>query len=342
MSWQLSSNSSELRKNRWRDLPSPTVDRLTGPEGYLADDPLIDAVNTALYLGRPLLVTGEPGCGKTELANFLTWKLGLEREISRNAQAPLAFEYAIRFDTKSETKARDLFYTIDVVERFHAAHQEKGNVDPLRFITFQALGRAILYANVPGELSNRLPEPHNHPGEPRRSVVLIDEIDKAPHDVPNDLLMEIEGMRFFIPELNRTVSAPVGMRPIVVITSNSEKVLPDAFLRRCVYYHMAFPDAGRLKEIVASRVVDLPRSANLLDDAVFVLGHVRQRVTGKKPGTAELLDFVLALRGKGYGPYDTLRNHDRWFGEARVTLLKTTDDRLRALDGLAWPEHGTA
>src|SRR3954465_9291968 len=151
----------------------------------------MDAVNAALFLGQPLLVTGEPGCGKTELANFVAWKLGLGR---KRATDEHGCEFALRFDTKSETRTRDLFYLIDVVERFHAAQKPGGIVDPLQFIRFQALGRAILYAAAPNELTTRLPKEHKHPGEPIRSVVLIDEIDKAPRDVPNDLLMEIEGM----------------------------------------------------------------------------------------------------------------------------------------------------
>ena len=229
-----------------RELPPPAVSRWIGPEGYLADQPLLDAVNAAIWLGQPLLLTGEAGCGKTELANHLAWRLGLTRKAGEDEGGRPIPEHALRFDTKSETRARDLFYTIDTIERFHAAQFERdpAKLDPTRFVRFHALGRAILYAAPPDDLALRLEPDKRHPGTPRRSVVLIDEIDKAPRDVPNDLLMEIEQMRFFMPELNRIVTAPRDMRPILVITSNSEKALPDAFLRRCVYYHMSFPGAG--------------------------------------------------------------------------------------------------
>jgi MoxR-like ATPase len=224
-----------------------------------------------------------------------------------------------------------LFYTIDVVERFHAAQQLGGSVDPLRFVAFQALGRAIIYANPPSELSERLPLPERHPGEPRRSVVLVDEIDKAPIDVPNDLLMELENMRFYMPELNRTISAPKEMRPIVIITSNSERVLPDAFLRRCVYYDMSFPDHTTLAQIVCSRLKSMPQTSPLVADSLDVLEKVRKRVSGKKPGTAELLDFLLSLRGKRFQPSDSLHSRNDWLVEARSTLLKSTDDQSRIL-----------
>jgi MoxR-like ATPase len=312
--------------------------QLTGPEGYLADSALMDALNTALYLGQPLLITGEPGSGKTELANFVAWKLGLEQTIKVDDQGRNVQEFALRFDTKSETRARDLFYSIDVVARFHAAHQSGGTVDPLKFITFQALGRAILYANPPNALSDRLPLDYGHPGIALRSVVLIDEIDKAPRDVPNDLLMEIERLQFFIPELNLTVAAPHERRPIVIITSNSEKALPEAFLRRCVYYHLTFPDRGRLKEIVASRMIRLPRTASLLDDAITVFNHVRLHARGKRPGTAELLAFLLALRAKGYEPNDSLRSRGDWSVEARVTLMKSMEDQGSVIEGFSWAQ----
>ena len=117
-------------------------------------------------------------------------------------------------------------------------------------------------------------ERFEHTG-PIRSVVLIDEIDKAPRDVPNDLLAEVENMRFFVSELDRTVAADPAMRPILVITSNSEKALPDAFLRRCVYYHIPFPADDELREIVASRIAALPRDSDLVGDAIVLFGYVR-------------------------------------------------------------------
>lgn len=278
----------------------PTVDRetLRKPEAYRATPQLAAAVDVALTLGMPLLLTGEPGSGKSDLAESLAWELGLE---------PL-----LRFAVKSETESRDLFYRFDTVGRFHAAQTPPGNAadaNPARFISFEALGRAILLAKPP-EVVAELglpPEAVNHPGKPRRSVVLIDEIDKAPRDVPNDILVEIERMTFGIPELARpghANSVRLGkqdnpFRPIVIFTSNSEKALPDPFLRRCVYHHLTFPsfDADLLKQDQA-----------LTDERVTVdrivaarLGERYQGRAGVSAQVADALDFFRDLRGDRLG-----------------------------------------
>jgi MoxR-like ATPase len=208
LDWRLrQEDSTAIRSGRWQRLPALPEVTDPPPQDYYADQALLDAANTALFLGRPLLLTGEPGSGKTEFANHLAWRLGLERRY-RDELGSEGTEYALRFDTKSESRARDLFYTIDQVARFQQAQSTAGEVDPLRFMDFQAMGRAILYARPRDELAKRrLQGWQAHPGEPRRSVVLIDEIDKAPRDFPNDLLMEVERTRFFSPELNLTVQA---------------------------------------------------------------------------------------------------------------------------------------
>jgi len=223
--WRITSDPTGTREERWRELPRPVISEMSGPEKYIADESLLEAINTAIYLGQPLLVTGEPGCGKTEIGDFVAWKLGLDR--------------AIRFDTKSTTIARDLFYSFDTIARFHAAYEAKGSIDPLQFITFHALGRAILLANPSNDVMDLMAR---HPGQ-RRSVVLIDEIDKAPRDVPNDLLVEIDKLQFYVTELARTVVAANTMRPIVVFTSNSERGFPmlscvDASITICPFQTM--------------------------------------------------------------------------------------------------------
>jgi MoxR-like ATPase len=311
--WHLTGTLEDQRHERWKHLPKPAMAGLTGAEGYRTHPALIDAINVALALGQPLFVTGEPGCGKTELGNYVAWALDLGR--------------AIRFDTKSTMTSRDLFYQVDTLDRFHAA-QTGGNTDPRFFITYQALGLAILNANSKKDVADLVCERFEHTG-PIRSVVLIDEIDKAPRDVPNDLLTEVENMRFFIPELDRTVAADPAMRPILVITSNSEKALPDAFLRRCVYYHIPFPADDELSEIAAARIAALPRDSDLVGDVIMLFGfvrHARQRLR-KNPGTAELLGFLQALRDRGYGPDTTLRGTKDWVDIAQVTLFKTREDQ---------------
>jgi MoxR-like ATPase len=340
--WQLAPEPppEQERAKWWTRLPAAPDWLEPDPAGYAADGPLLDAANTALCLGKPLLLTGESGSGKTEFAHHLAWRLGLEHRGARGRP-----EYALRFDTKSESRARDLFYLIDQVQRFHQAQSKKGTVDPLVFMEFQALGRAIVYARPPDQLSKRLPEWQQHPGAPRRSVVLIDEIDKAPRDFPNDLLMEMEKMRFFIPEIRETVEAKPTLRPIVVITSNAEKTLPEPFLRRCVYFHIAFPDPKRLKLIVERRLPRLPADSFLVSDAIAVFSYLHELPLGsKKPGTAELLDFIHGLRARDFEATDRLAKGDeRWRRVAAQTLLKTsryedTDEYWRGAEAAVPPE----
>ena len=322
----------------WKALLPPPVETWSRPEEYIVDRPLELAVETALRLGLPLLVTGEPGCGKTELANYLAWKLGTAIPRGTDAEGSPAYEYALRFDIKSDTRARDLFYGIDLVERFHAGGRGggPGSLDPLNFIRFNALGRALIYARPPDELAARLLPWQAHPGTPQRSVVLIDEIDKAPSDVPNDLLMEVEKMRFVISEMNRVVEAPPALRPILIVTSNTERPLPDAFLRRCAYYHIPFPEPARLIEIVATKLRKPGEAtaasavpATLVEDATAAFLAVRKLPLRKKPATAELLGFVHALLNAGFGLADKLGDAAKWEPIARVTLLKTREDQAK-------------
>jgi MoxR-like ATPase len=320
--WRLPLEPEDHPPPRWVDLPPPLMAEMTGPEHYIAHEALMDAINTALALGQPLLVTGEPGCGKTELGDFVAWQLGLGR--------------AIRYQIKSDMQSRDLFYSFDTVARFHeaqmAGREASARRDAVHFIEYHGLGEAIIRATAPGAnahlLSERLRREHT---QQRRSVVLIDEIDKAPRDVPNDLLAEFERPRFRIPELsNSEIAADERFRPILVVTSNSEKALPDAFLRRCVYYDMPFPDPSTLKRIVEARIARLRGAGGsaLVDDAIALTDHLRRnRTLRKKPGTAEVLNFVLTLLDRGYEPARRLRDTGGWLTLARITLLKARDDQ---------------
>lgn len=296
-----------------------------GAELYYCDPGLEIAVKTAVALAQPLLVTGQPGVGKTMLGRYVAWKLGLDR--------------LRRFDTKSTSTATDLFYTVDTLGWFHAANIEKQQpekVDPLQFIQYQALGRAILQSAKPEDVKEFLRSEDLHK-EPQLSVVLIDEIDKAPRDFPNDLLAQLEYFYFEVPELARKLAPrPVRIKanpdllPVVVITSNSEKALPDAFLRRCIYYDIPFPNWGTLVQIVERHFESWleQQKSDLVRDAVRVVMALSESKPRKAPSTAELIAFGRALRACKFGAADRLEGRiDEWRDLALATLLKTKDDR---------------
>jgi len=268
-----------------RDLRLPLFEKfgkLDNPEHYLAERGLRDAVNVALALGQPLLVTGEPGTGKTQLAASIAYELGLG--------PPLVF------NVKTTSTAKDLFYRYDALRHFHDAqfHKAELTVDP--YITYEALGLAILLSADSREADPYLPEQYRGKG-PVRSVVLIDEIDKAPRDLPNDVLNEIENMSFDVKETGRTFGADQRLRPILVLTSNSEKNLPDAFVRRCVFYHISFPDRERLRQIVQRRLdLDSAFTPGMLENALRDFERIRSLPLRKKPATAEFLAWLEVLQ----------------------------------------------
>ncbi|HEV2914521.1 MAG TPA: MoxR family ATPase [Pyrinomonadaceae bacterium] len=257
------------------------VSELDDPSGYIASKGLSDAVNVALALGQPLLLTGEPGTGKTQLAASIAYELQLAK--------PLVF------NTKTTSTARDLFYSYDALGHFHDAQFRKEELPLENYITYEALGLAILLAMNPAESAPFLPE-HLRGAGPARSVVLIDEIDKAPRDLPNDILNEIEQLSFTVKETGRTFTVDQAYRPILVLTSNSEKNLPDAFLRRCVFYHIDFPDSEALKGIVERRLkLSGGFTPQMLDHAVQHFETIRELALKKKPATAELLSWIRVL-----------------------------------------------
>lgn len=260
--------------------------RLDSPEYYLAEKGLRDAVNVALALRQPLLVTGEPGTGKTQLAASVAHEL--------NLPAPLVFH------AKTTSTARDLFYRYDALRHFHDSHFQKEAALVEAYITYEALGLAILRAMDPAQSAPFLPEEQRSAG-PLRSVILIDEIDKAPKDLPNDVLNEIEQMAFTVKETGRAFAADQRFRPILILTSNLEKQLPDAFLRRCVFYHIShisFPDdRERLKAIVERRLEpDDAFTSEMLDHALSQFGKLRELRLAKPPATAECLAWLQILQ----------------------------------------------
>jgi MoxR-like ATPase len=299
------------------------VVRNDGPEHYVADEPLAVAVNVALVLGKPLLLTGEPGTGKTELARHVALALGLSGPE--------------RYDTKSTSHATELFYRFDNLARFHAANMEKASTRrALDFITWGSLGEAILQSLEPGSEVLKLLG-RERSTQACRTVVLIDEIDKAPRDFPNDLLDAIQNLRFGIRELETEltqqlkvacggtaeITANGKLRPIVIITSNSEKNLPAAFLRRCVYYHIPAPTGGKLRAIIGRRIqgmtklddkklqgaLEVPEqeAQPLLRSAVSYFESLRNSDLSKPPSTAELIDWIRYLLRAGAGAGQELK-----------------------------------
>lgn len=295
------------------ELPPSRRGSADDPANYIPGQGLVDAVNTALLLGKPLLLTGEPGTGKTQLADSVAWQLGYGKPL--------------RFQAKSTSRARDLFYAFDSLGRFQAGDAASG--DPLHWITFNALGMALLRAASPEAVAKALPA---HPGQ-SRSIVLIDEVDKAPRDFPNDILAELEEMHFRIPELGGfAVRADPGFAPVVIITSNSEKNLPDAFLRRCIYYDIPFPDETALKRILAARLADLKLDDEFVKDALEVFHKLRgeRPPLDKRPATAELLDWLTAMRRKHPESTNPLQEDPQLARGMLSTLAKSNSDTDRA------------
>jgi MoxR-like ATPase len=297
------------------------LSRLDAPEFYIAEKGLTDAVNVALALGQPLLVTGDPGTGKTQLAFSVACELELP--------PPLAFH------AKTTSTARDLFYGYDALAHFHDSHFRKDGLAVESYITYEALGQAILLSLPSADADPYLPESLHGKG-PTRSVVLIDEIDKAPRDFPNDILNEIEHLTFMVRETGESFTAASAYRPILILTSNSEKNLPDAFLRRCIFYHISFPTRERLKEIVARRLeLDDRLPPQVLERALDHFEEIRAMPLARKPATAECLAWLRVLQQMQVDPGNLKPGQAEALSLSYSVLAKQKDDLTKLQKSLA-------
>ena len=263
--------------------------QFTGTDSYIADKDLMIAVNAAIRLERPLLVKGEPGTGKTELARQIAASLGLE---------------LIEWNVKSTTKAQQGLYEYDAVSRLRDSQLGDARVQDIA----NYIRKGKLWSAFEAD---------------RKVVLLIDEIDKADIEFPNDLLQELDRMEFHVYETDQTIRAR--QRPIVIITSNNEKELPDAFLRRCFFHYIRFPDADTLASIVEVHYPGIAK--RLLAEALTRFFEIRETPgLKKKPSTSEALDWIRLLVADDVAPETLSASARDALPKLHGALLKNEQD----------------
>ena len=276
--------------------------RFEGTSNYISTDELNVAVNAAIALEKPLLIKGEPGTGKTELARQISKSMDLE---------------ILEWNIKSTTKAQQGLYEYDAVTRLRDSQLGDKKIENISNYIKK------------GKIWNAFESNH-------RAVLLIDEIDKADIEFPNDLLQELGRMEFYVYETNETIKAK--KRPIVIITSNNEKELPEAFLRRCFFHYIQFPDIDTLKRIVNVHFPDIKKT--LLDSALNRFFEIRE-VPGlkKKPSTSEALDWIKLLLLEDINPLDLKSDSKNLLPKLHGALIKNEQD-IHLFERLAFMARG--
>jgi len=276
--------------------------KFSGTESYVATDDLTVAVNASITLERPLLVKGEPGTGKTELA----------RQVAASLDLPI-----IEWNVKSTTKAQQGLYEYDAVSRLRDSQLGDERVNDVR----NYIRKGKLWEAFEAD---------------QKVVLLIDEIDKADIEFPNDLLQELDRMEFFVYETGETIRAR--HRPIVIITSNNEKELPDAFLRRCFFHYIKFPDAETLRQIIEVHHPGI--KPQLVTEALTQFFEIRETPgLKKKPSTSEVLDWLKLLLVEDLDPEDLKRKGKDALPRLHGALLKNEQD-VHLFERLAFMARG--
>lgn len=298
------------------------------PDTYVTQPGLEFALRGARAMKQPLLLTGEPGTGKTLFAKWA----------ANQFKAEGFHPEPIEFVTKTSSVARDLLYSYDALSHFQAANLKRDKNDPLpetrNYIELQALGKAIAMTNPTvdrSKFTTVLPE------KTVNSIVLIDEVDKAPRDFTNDLLREIVDFSFKIREVDYEVKKGPDAEIIIILTSNSEKGLPDAFLRRCVYYNIPFPDPQGpvMREIVEKQLGEAHQfSAEGLQNLLAFFDEIRNNTVRKKPATAELVAWLRFLSLEGYEHKENKVAQRKKLLEHNMAFLIKTEEDLKAVKGL--------